>query len=128
MTKQPPILQSSALVVPFAVALGLLWGRDTAVATLLSSIVALSNLWVLSILGPRMVTAAARDEQGMALICGAGITAKFLLVCALYVWMAKTLPPIGVAFGFVPMLGGTLITALILARADDAQANPAGGT
>lgn len=118
MTNNPPILQNSALVVPLAVGAGLFWGTDTALTALLSSIVALSNLWVLSILGPRLVMAIAREEQGMAVLCGAGITAKFLFVAAAYVWMAKTLPPVGVALGFLPMLGGTLITAVILAKAD----------
>src|SRR6476646_11949432 len=128
MTNNPPILQNSALVVPVSVAVGLLWGVDTAGTALLSSVVALSNLWVLSILGPRLVMAVAREEQGMAVLCGAGIVAKFVFVAAAYVWMAKNLPPNGVALGFVPMLGGTLITALVLARADlqDMTTDPTG--
>lgn len=118
MTQNPPILPSSALVVPIAVALGFFWGLEGAATALLSSLVALSNLWVLSILGPRLVAAIAREEQGMAALCGLGIVAKFLLVAGLYAWMATHLPPQAVALGFLPMLGGTLITALVLARAD----------
>lgn len=118
MTTNPPILANSVLVAPFAVALGFLWGLETAATALLSSVVALTNLWVLSILGPRLVRAIARDEQGVAALCGAAIVAKFLLVAAIYAWMAQHLPPYGIALGFVPMLGGTLITAVVIARAD----------
>jgi hypothetical protein len=118
MTTNPPILPNSALVVPIAVALGFLWGPDTAATALLSSIVSLSNLWVLSILGPRLVSAIAREEQGIAALCAVAIAGKFLLVAAIYAWMAQHLPPYGIALGFLPMLGGTLITALVIARAD----------
>ena len=118
MTQNPPILPNSALCVPLAVALGFLWGLEGAATALLSSLVVLSNLWVLSILGPRLVAAVAREEQGVAALCGAAIVAKFVLVAGIYVWMAKHLPPQAIALGFLPMLGGTLITALVLARAD----------
>src|SRR5687767_10649692 len=117
MTNNPPILRNSALVAPFAVGVGFFFGPSTALAAAISSGVVLLNLWVLSVLGPRLVQAIARNEPGAGLFAAA-LVAKFLLVALATIWMASTLPPIGVALGFVPLLGGTLVTAIELARAD----------
>ncbi len=38
----------------------------------------------------------------------------------LFVAMLKVLPPFGLAMGFVPMLVGTLITGIQLAREEEA--------
>ena len=117
MTTNPPILKNSALVLPFAVAVGALWGIDFAIAAAASGLLALANLWVLSVLGPRLVTAIAREEFSALWV--AALVAKFILLAALLVGMVQFLPPLGIALGFVPLLVGTLITAVQLAQADN---------
>ena len=117
MTTNPPILANSAKIVPVAVALGLAWDLQTAAAALLSSLVVLLNLWVLSLLGPMLVRDLAKEDPRAGL-WAAALLAKFVLMAAAYAWMARSVPPIGVALGFLPMVGGTLLTAVMLALAE----------
>ncbi len=128
MTTTPPILRNSALTAPVAVALAwAIWGPEHALAAALTSALLLGNLWSLSILGPRIVqgVAAPGGDPWLGLWAGA-IAAKFLLVAGAFVALAKLLPPVGMAMGFLPMLIGPFVTALQLARADTAPGSAPG--
>lgn len=128
MTNTPPILRNSALTVPVVVAAAwAVWGPDHALAAALSSALLLANLWSLSVLGPRVVEGVAAPGGDPWLgLWAAAIAAKFLLLAGAFVALARLLPPVGMAVGFVPMLLGTFLTALQLARAQAAGTSPAG--
>jgi hypothetical protein len=100
--------------MPLAVVAGLLNSTNDAVAALVSSAVVLGNLWILSVLGPRLVKSIAREESPVLWV--AAILAKFVLLMVLFVAMLKVLPPFGLVMGFLPMLVGTLVTGIQLAR------------
>ena len=119
-TTTPPILRNAALAMPVAVGIAALWGPDHALAATVSGLLVLANLWVLSILGPRLVTAVAREE--LSGLWAAALAAKFLLLAAALVGLVKVLPPLGIALGFVPLLAGTLITAIQLAQQEQDSA------
>lgn len=104
--------------MPLAVVAGLLNSVPDAVAALVSSVAVLANLWILSVLGPRLVKSIAREESPVLWVVA--ILAKFVLLMVLFVAMLKVLPPFGLAMGFVPMLVGTLITGIQLAREEEA--------
>lgn len=125
MTTNPPILRNCALALPVAIGLGALWGADHALAAAASGLLVLANLWVLTILGPRLVTSIAREE--LSALWAAALVAKFLLLAGGLLALLKVLPPLGLAFGFVPLLVGTLITALQLAKHEQDLESSASG-
>lgn len=106
------------LSVPLGVVCGAFDGVEGAVAAFVSSAVVIANLWVLSVLGPRLVTSLAREESPM--LWAAALAAKFALLIGVFLGMLRVFPPMGVAMGFVPLLVGTLATGIQLARADAA--------
>lgn len=124
MTTSPPILRNSLLTAPVAVLLAwALWGPDHAAAAAASTGLIAANLWVLSVLGPRVVSGFATEEPDPWLTLWVGaIAAKFLLLVGAFMVLLRYLPPLGVAMGFVPMLAGALVTALQLARLDGSSA------
>jgi hypothetical protein len=122
-TTNPPILRNSALALPAAVALAALWGGDHAVAAAISGLLTLANLWVLTVVGPRLVTAIAREE--LSALWAAALVAKFILLTGALIGLLRILPPLGLALGFVPLVLGTLVTALQLAALE--QDDPAPG-
>ena len=119
MTTNPPILRNCALALPVAIGVAALWGADHALAAAASGLLVLANLWVLTVLGPRFVTALAREE--ISALWAAALLAKFILLAGLLIGLVKVLPPLGLAFGFIPLLIGTLATALQLAQEEAAQ-------
>jgi hypothetical protein len=94
-----------------------LLGVDHAVAAGVAGALVLLNLWVLSVLGPRVVRSLARGEPPTLWV--AAIGAKFVLFVGAFVLLLKALPPLGIALGFVPLLAGTLITGIWLAAQDE---------
>lgn len=125
MTTNPPILRNSALSLPLAVACGAAHSGEAAVAAALSSLLVLGNLWVLSVVGPRLVKSLADGE--FPGFWASALAAKFFLLLGGFVALTRVLPPFGVAMGFVPLLVGTLVTAVQLAQAEaseDASASP----
>ena len=124
MTNSPPILRNSLLTAPVAVLLAwALWGSDHALAAAVSSALIAANLWVLSVVGPRVVSGFASEEPDPWLTLWVGaIASKFLLLVGAFLVLLRFLPPLGVAMGFVPMLAGALVTALQHARLDESTA------
>lgn len=119
MTTNPPILRNSLLATPLAVVAGLAISVPDAFAALVSSVVILANLWILGVLGPRLVTSLARDESPTLWVVA--LLAKFVLLIVVFVAMLQVLPPFGLAMGFLPMLVGTLATGIQLARAEPVE-------
>jgi len=113
-TNTSPILRNSTLVLPVAALGAAVLSWDHAAGAAASGALMLANLWALSVLGPRLVVAIARDEPVGLWV--AALVAKFALVAVALVLLAKIVPPIAIAIGFVPLLAGTLITALQLAQ------------
>lgn len=118
MTTNPPILRNSALALPVAVALGAAHSGEGALGAGLASLLVLGNLWVLSVVGPRLVKSLADGE--FPGLWAAALVAKFFLLVGGFVGLVQVLPPIGVAMGFVPLMVGTLATAVQLAQAEAA--------
>jgi hypothetical protein len=97
---------------------GFVYDQQIGIAAAISGVLVLFNLWLYSVLGPRLVTAVARQE-GLGL-WGAALLAKMVLMVG-SVWLLLTfLPPQGVALGFVPLMLGTLATGVQLAMSDQA--------
>jgi len=115
MTTELPILRSVLISAPVAVAGAALLGADEALAATVSAGVVLLNLGIMAVLGPRLVGSVAADD-GQAALWGAALCAKFLLLLGIYAGLVRILPPVGLAIGFVPLLLGTLLAALVSAR------------
>jgi hypothetical protein len=118
MTTNPPILRNSLLATPVAVLAGLVSSVPDAFAALVSTGVVLGNLWVLGVLGPRLVTSVAQGESTVLWV--GALLAKIVVVIGVFVAMLQVLPPFGLAMGFLPMLVGTLVTGVQLARLEEA--------
>lgn len=121
MTNHPPILRNSVLVLPLAVVPAFSVSTGHGVGATVSALLLLGNLWVLSTLGPRVVSGLARPDGDpwLGLWVGA-IGAKFFLLVGAFLWLAQTFPAAAVAVGFLPILLGTLVTAVQLAREAEA--------
>jgi len=118
-TQDPPILRNSALATPVVVlAVALVRGPWEAVGTLVGSAVVLGNLWVLSILGPRLISALANERDPTVWM--ASLLAKFVLLIGLFLLLFKVLPAFGLMLGFVSLMLGTLATGLELAIREQA--------
>ncbi len=115
MTTELPILRSVLATAPLAVAGAAFLGTDEALAAAVSATVVLLNLGAMAILGPRMIASVAADD-GQAALWAAALFAKFVLVLAIFAGLTQVLAPVGLAVGFVPLLLGTLLAALVSAR------------
>jgi hypothetical protein len=100
-----------------AVVVGSVLGVDQGIACLVGSAAVLGNVWVLSILGPRLVGALARGRDPW--LWSVALFAKFFLVIGLFLLMYRVLPAFGLLLGFVPLMLGTLATGLQLAARED---------
>ncbi|MBX2799383.1 MAG: hypothetical protein KTR31_17035 [Myxococcales bacterium] len=115
----PPIFRNSILTWPVGVAIGAAIGTDYALAAGVSGALCVANIWVLSVLGPRLVSSVAKEEfAGMWL---AALGAKFVILAGLLLALVRIFPPLGVGLGFVPLLLGTLITGIGLAQEENAR-------
>src|SRR5262245_4678605 len=110
MTNNPPILRNSLLALPVAPLVGLTSSVTDAVAALLSGLMVVGNLWVLSVLAPRLIRSIARGESPALWM--AALLAKFALLVLLWGALLRNLPALGLVMGFLPMLVGTLVTGL----------------
>lgn len=116
MTPNPelPLLRNCAVCWPVAVGVASLWGVDHAVAAGISGAVVVLNLWLLSVLSGKLVEGIAREDQRTALWMAA-LFAKFALFAGLLVFVGRSFPLLGVAFGFLPLMLGTLVTGIEIA-------------
>lgn len=118
-TNDPPILRNSALATPFvALAVALALGVDQAFATLVGSALVLTNIWVLSVLGPRLVNALAKERD--ATIWMIALLAKFVVLVGVFLLLFRLLPAFGLMLGFASLMIGTLGTGLELALRESA--------
>ncbi len=113
-TTQPPLLRNAALSLPIAVVVGALWGVEHAFAAAVCGAVVLGNLWMLSVLAPRVVHSVSRGESPALWVGMLGL--KFVVLTAIVLGMARYFPPLGVALGFLPMVLGTLATGVQMAQ------------
>lgn len=144
-TTDPPILRNSALATPFVVlAVGLALGWSEALGAAVGAGLVLANLWVLSVVGPRLVSSLAREELasrgvgndpsgGSAPGTGAtsppvfwmvALLAKFVLLIGAFALLFRFLPAFGLLLGFVPLMLGTLGTGITLALHETAEETP----
>ena len=112
MTINRLLLRNAALCVPVSVGLGVLWSWDHAVAALISCLVVVVNLWVLSILGPRVVMSLSKQQNPTFWMALLGL--KFIVLACVLIVLVRGYPPVGVALGFVPLVLGGLITGIEL--------------
>jgi hypothetical protein len=127
-TTHLPILRCSALSAPFAVLGSAVFGPGAVAAAAVSSLVVLVNLWVLAVLGPRLVGSLAANDgegDGTAGLWAAALCGKFVLILAVFVGLVQVLPPVGLAMGFLSIPAGTVVAALLPARSDSGD-RPAG--
>jgi hypothetical protein len=116
----PPILRNSALAAPLVVlGVALTLGAGDAVGAAIGSAVVLVNLWVLSVLGPRLVKALARDES--TVLWMVALAAKFVLLIGTFFVLLRTVSPFGLMLGFVPLMVGALGTGMQLALQESAE-------
>jgi hypothetical protein len=113
-TTPHPILRLSALAAPLAVAGAAAWGgAEVAAAAAVSSGVLIGNLWLWSVLGPRLVGSLAADDGGAGLYAAA-LAAKTLLVLAVVAWLLTSgWSPAGLAIGLAVLPVSTLLAALL---------------
>ncbi len=114
MTTHPPILRNSALSLPLVIVVGFIMSQPAGIGAAITGVFMLANLWVFSILGPRIVQAVATGES--VALWSAGLGAKSLLLLGGVYGLLTLFPPEGVALGLVTLMLGTMLTALQLAR------------
>ncbi|MEM6925289.1 MAG: hypothetical protein AAF602_00055 [Myxococcota bacterium] len=124
-TSELPLLRNCAISWPIAVGVALLWGIDHAVAAGISGAVVVANLWLLSVLSSKLVEGIAREDPRTALWMAA-LFAKFALFAGLLLLVGRSFPLLGVAFGFLPLLLGTLLTGIEIAVKEPADFDTAG--
>lgn len=125
-TPELPLLRNCALSWPVAVGVAAGWGSQHALAAGICGGLVIGNLWLLSVLGSKLVEAIAKEDSSAALWMAA-LLAKFLLFAGLLALAGRTLPPLGLALGFVPLLLGTLLTGIELAVRQPADFETTGG-
>jgi hypothetical protein len=110
-TNDPPILRYGALSAPaVAICVGAVLGLEHGAGTAVGSAVVLTNFWVLSVLGPRVVASVARDEPPTFWVLA--LLAKFVVLIGGFFLLFQVLPPFGLLLGFVPMVVGTLAAGI----------------
>ena len=118
-TADPPILAASAIaVVPVVVGVWVTLGPEHALGAAVGSCLVLFNLWLLSVLGPRVVASLAKDEPPTMWVLA--LMAKFAILVGGFFALFQVLPAYGLLLGFVPMLLGTLGAGVRLALAESA--------
>lgn len=116
----PPILPYSAVaILPVAAMVWLSIDLPHALGSVVGSAVVLFNLWLLSVLGPRLVASLAGDRSPVMWLLA--LFAKFVLLIAVFFSLFRVLPPYGLLLGFVPMLVGTLAAGVRMALAESAS-------
>jgi len=116
MTPSPEqqLLRNCAVSWPVAVGVAALWSWPHAIAAGISGAIVVANLWTLSVLSGKLVEGIAREDQSTALWTAA-LFAKFALFAGLLVLVGRSLPLLGVALGFLPLMLGTLLTGIEIA-------------
>ncbi len=124
-TSELPLLRNCAVSWPVAVGVAAFWSPAHAIATGISGGLVIANLWLLSVLSSKLVEGIAREDARTALWMAA-LFAKFALFAGLLALVGRSFPLLGVAFGFLPLLLGTLLTGIEIALKEPADFDTTG--
>lgn len=115
------LLRNVALSWPLAVgASALLWGGAHAAGAAITGALVVGNLWVLRLLSSKFVEGVARESAATSL-WGLALLAKFAVFAGLLLWVGDSVPVLGLAVGFAPLVLGALFTGIEIAIREPAD-------